>query len=303
MPRALAHDDQWTEADEAAFLRLPDISRTGSATYHDFSEWPDEARRRREERRISGVGVGAGSGAGAGLAYSPSAGPSFQDEVEAYRNEIRRVKSRVVPFQEPLLFALDHRLAKASSSLPAELQPVGPDHRLCVLIYGLDLKPAPHEVFTRLEVRFAYGRVKGLTYSMIPNTELEERFRAQTSVELAIGTGVSTGVPLAPFVSLDVGPSVGIKSHIAWHWEYQVLHAKVLTYGRQSNFAEWRIARNGLVGPIELRAIVRVPKMASQLPLSVTGVYKVRKLIPHWKRLRPARIRPCRRLAQLVLGE
>jgi hypothetical protein len=135
---------------------------------------------------------------------------------------------------------------------------------------------------------------------MIPSTELEERFRAQTTVDLAIATGISTGVPLAPFVSLDVGPSV--KSDIAWHWKYRVLKAKVVTHGQQSNFSEWKIARDGLVGALELRAIVRVPKQASAISLTLTGTYKVKKMLPHWGRLRPATIRPTRAKALIVPG-
>jgi hypothetical protein len=170
------------------------------------------------------------------------------------------VRSEVVPFEEPLLFPLDSRLIGAKLDLPPSAQPVGPRHRLCLLIYRFDLRPDWREVITAIEPCLTYIRPKALTYSMVPNTELEERFRAETGVDLAIVTEVGTGVPVAPFVHVVLGPHLGVKSSVAWNWQYRVLKATVVAYGQQSGFAEWEISRDGLVGPVELRAIVRVPK-------------------------------------------
>lgn len=288
----LDHEDLWTPADEAAFMRLPQISEIEARTYHDYAQWGEEANRTGTLEHRDTMAYRWGQ------KYPPSdprhvpLPSTFDERVENYRSEIRTIGSQVDPFQAPLAFALDNRRAKASRTIPVDDQPLSPGQRLCVLIYGVDLKPAPREVITRLELRLTYARSKALTFNMIPNTELEERFRAQSKVDLAMKTGVSTGIPLAPFVSLDVGPAVGVEANIAWNFQYRVLKAKVVTHGQQSNFAEWQIARDDLVGAIELRAIVRVPKQARALPLTLTGTYKVRKRVPHWKRLRPATIRP-----------
>ena len=293
----LPHVDVWTQADEQAFMRLPAVQKFRDRTIDELQEWSKTQQPDPAKRYKWGQKYGPND-----RCYKPWPG-SPDERVDRVRDEVRTVDSQMIPFQEPLLFSLNSRLLKHVLQLPAGAPAVGQNDRLCLLIYGFDLRPAETETIISVDPRLTYVRPKALTYNMVPNTELEERFRAKTSVNLGIAAKGSVGVPdiaVHPFVEVGAGAHAKVESSLIFHWQYRVLKANVINYGAQSDFAEWNISKQGLVGPLELRVLIRIPKGARRLLLEVTGNYKVSKRAWGWQRERTAEITPTQAKGQIA---
>ncbi len=232
---------------------------------------------------------------------------TYDQRLEILRNQVREIRSEVIPFGEPLVYSFQDRLAGAVLSLPDGLAPVGPEDQVCLLSYGFDLRPDSDEVITRIKPRLTYSDPTGLTYAMVPNTELEERFRAQASVELGVAGEGAAGMPkvsVAPFLQVAAEATAKSKVSLLWRWQYRVLKAKVLAYGKQSEFAEWDIAKAGLIGQLELKVILRLPRNTEKLTLGVSGSYLVRKKrFKGFKRPREAKLDPVVVAGKLVSPE
>jgi len=292
----LPHVDVWTQADEQAFMLLPDVQKFRHRAIDELEEWSETQTDPTKAYRW-GQKYGPND-----RNYKPYPG-SPAERVEEVRDQVRKVDSRIIPFQEPLLFSLNSRLLKRVLQLPAGAPTVGQNDRLCLLIYGFDLRPAETEKIVSVDLRLTYIRPKALTYNMFPNTELEERFRAKTSVNLGIAAKGSVGVPdvaVHPFVEVGASAHAEVESGLIFHWQYQVLKANVINYGTQSDFAEWSISKQGLVGPLELRVLIRIPKEARRMLLEVTGNYKVTKRAWGWQRERIAEITPTQAKGQIT---
>ena len=294
MVEALAHTDTWTAADEEALLSLPEVAEIPQKIAAETQWWHEQDKG--EEKGLRGKKYRWGQ-------PHPPSDPRHvpipltdEQRLDMLRNQVREIRSAVVPFGEPLVYSFEDRLAGAALKLPAGLAPVGPKDQVCLLSYGFDLRPDEDEVITRIKPKLTYSAPVGLTYSMIPNTELEERFRAQANVELGFTGELGAGVPdlsVAPFVQIAGQANAKTETSLLWRWRYRVLKAKVLSYGTQSKFAEWDIARDGLVGQLELQVILRLPRKAKKLTLEVSGSYSVKKKrFKAFKRQRDAVVDP-----------
>lgn len=293
----LPHTDDWTEADERAFERLPQVQEIWIKAGKEISEW---RKTQTDPNRYYYWGQ----------KYSPwdsryKPPPKMAEErLDVFRDEIRTILSEIVPFQEPLFFSLDSKLLNAALQLPHGAQAIGPDDRVCLMIYGFELRPHDTETIIGVDPRLAYLRPKAITYSMVPSTELEERFKAKANVNLAIAAEASAEVPeiaVPPFIEVKSGAHAKIEGGLAWHWQYRVLKATVVNHGTQSDFAEWKISKGGLIGQLELRTIIRVPKRARQVSLEITGGYRVKKRGIGWHRSRIAEITPTQVTGRIVL--
>jgi hypothetical protein len=296
---ALPHEDDWTEVDERALRRLPEVQELAMRTNDEISAWSAE---------VHGTDKADYWWGQEHPPWEPGHVPppqTFEERLQSIREDVRVVRSDIVPFEEPLLYALDSRVESAGLDLPSGVEPVGPRHRLCLMIYGFDLKPAEDEAITSVEPRLTYLRPKGLTYSMVPNSLLEERFHAKTRVALSIAGRTSAGIPgitVDPLVEAHAHGAAEAESVVSWQWEYRLLRATVETAGRQSSFAEWKISKKGLIGPLEVRVIIRLPRQARHLSLEVGGAYRVKKRRTGWKRERPARVFATKVRGEIVLG-
>lgn len=282
----LRHVDEWTDADERALLQLPRVDELMAKAAAAQNRWFEETQDRGRHYRW-------------GQKHPPwedghqAPPPSFDERLDVLRKEVRDVRSSVVPFQEPLVYCLDERAVGTLVPLPGSAAAVGPDDRLGVLIYGFDLRPADGETIVAIAPRLRYKRARCLTYAMVPNMELEERFKAETEVELTLGADAAIGIPsFSPAAGIGGSARAGgaVRSGVAWSWRYRVLRARVVTFGTQSDFAEWEIRRDDLVGALELRALLRIPKRVRSLDLAIDGTYVVKKRIAGWKRERVARL-------------
>jgi len=293
----LPHTDVWTEADERAFKQLPQTREIQIQANQEISQWT-------KTQKDPGVEYLWGQKYQPGDPRYKPFPPTAEERLDVFRDQIRTILSGVVPFQEPLLFSLDSKLLTAALQLPHGAQAIGPEDRVCLMIYGFDLRPHETETIVGVDPRLSYLRPKALTYSMVPNTDLEERFKAKANVDLAIAAKASAESPeiaVPPFIEVKAGARANVEGGLTWHWQYRVLKATVVNHGSQSGFAEWQISKDGLVGPLELRAIIRVPKKARQLSMEITGGYRVKKRGLGWHRSRSATIDPIQVTGQIVL--
>lgn len=292
----LPHVDEWTDADERALLRLPRVEELRTQVSEAHDRW-------HKGTQDKGLHYWWGQ---KHAPWEPGYQPppaSFDDRLEVVREEVRGIRSSVVPFQEPLVYCLDERAIGSLTPLPASAAAVGPADRLGVLLYGFDLRPADGETIVAVAPRLRYRRARCLTYSMVPNTELEERFKAETEVALTLGADAAIGTPSfspAPGIGASAQATAGLSSGVAWRWRYRVLRARVVTFGTQSDFAEWEIRRDDLVGALELRALLRIPKRVRSLELAIDGRFIVRKKLAGWKRERVARLVESRAKGRVV---
>ncbi|HYQ77963.1 MAG TPA: hypothetical protein VEP91_02510 [Solirubrobacterales bacterium] len=302
---ALNHTDTWTAADEEALLALPEVAEIPQKVAGETQWWYEQDKGEEKGARDKAYRWGQ---------PHPPSDPRHvhiplteEQRLDILRKQVREIRSVVVPFGEPLVYSFEDRLAGAALKLPANMAPVGPKHQVCLLSYGFDLRPDEDEVITRVKPKLTYSTPAGLTYSMVPNTELEERFRAQTNVELGFAGEFGAGVPqlsVAPFVQVAGQAHAKTETSLLWRWRYRVLKAKVVAYGTQSEFAEWDIARDGLVGQLELHVILRLPRKAKKLALEVSGSYSVKKKrFKAFKRQRDAVVDPIVVAGKLVTAE
>jgi hypothetical protein len=288
-----AHVDGWTDEDERALRRHRRVKELRAGPGPHVSLWPDSEHGILGRQRAFGFEYPTD-------ALRPA---SFEDRLGLVRNEVRSIRSEVVPYQEPLLYPLPHGLLGDALQLPKDVQPLRRQDQCCLMLFGMGLRPGEGETITSINLRLTYVRPRGLTYSMIPNTELEERFHASTAVELAIATEGAAGlpeVPIAPLMTARVQAGGGVRVGVAWHWRYSVLHATVVNHGAQSGFAEWTISKNGLIGPLELRVLLRIPMTSTRLSLDVSGGYEVRKRF--WRRRQRATIVATKVRGHVVAG-
>jgi hypothetical protein len=301
---ALTHKDTWTAADEEALLALPEVAEIPQKVAAETQWWHEQDK---------GEGKGPRKKYRWGQPHPPSdprhvpTPLTDEERLDSLRKQVKEIRSAVVPFGEPLVYSFEDCFAGSALKLPVGLAPVGPKDQVCLLSYGFDLRPDEDEAITRIKPKLTYRAPAGLTYSMIPNTELEERFRAQSNVELGFtgkfGAGVP-GVSIAPFVQVAGQANAEAETSLLWRWRYRILKAKVLAYGKQSEFAEWDIARDGLVGQLELQVILRLPRKAKKLTLEVSGSYSVKKKrFKAFKRQRDAVVDPIVVAGKLVPAE
>jgi hypothetical protein len=214
--------------------------------------------------------------------YRNVRGPQLDNPwVIATKFELQNVRTRMVPNQEPLLLPLLKYFEAAGKAVPPELAVIAGGRSLYLLIYGADFHYVKGERLKEARLRLDFtGRKTFSAYSLFPNDEFQERFRSETKVQVGVLADGSIGVPPLPVgggATVAAGVKASIESSTAFHWEYKVLKAKVVTHGIQSAFAEWSLfgpRRN--VGRLEVRVVLIGPKNVDRVPISVNGDFVVR---------------------------
>jgi hypothetical protein len=202
-----------------------------------------------------------------------------------------RPASEIVPAEQPLILPLVPYLRKSKQPIPPDIAVLAKQYDFYLVKYGLDAIRRGKERFESLEFRVDYP-AQQLTITMTPDTELETRFSARSSVRVGVNASLSFQVPeiaVAPVASLGGGAGADVATNLIYSWDYRVLRAEVIATGAKSSYSQWIINRpQELVGALECAAVLRVPVGAKELSFSISGSYAVRSGIAWWKR-RPTR--------------
>jgi hypothetical protein len=211
-----------------------------------------------------------------------------KDPVTA-RNILLNPKSTFKIGEQPFVLPLLPYLTAAQQQVQPEIQVLKEQYNLYMIKYGIDAKPQDKERFSKVELRLDYPDRQGfITFSMIPDTELEERFSAQAKIKVGLDPYLKfkvPDIPLEPGSAVGGGVELATTAGFLLHWDYKPLAAKVIALGKKSLYAEWTIEKpKQMAGSVELATILCVPKNVSELPITVEGYYCLERGIWWWQR-------------------
>lgn len=210
------------------------------------------------------------------------------DPVNAY-NILMNPKSTLRVGERPFVLPLLSYLTTAQRQVPADIQVLSQQYDIYLIKYGVDAKPKGKEKFAEVELVLDYPNDQGfLTYSMAPDTELEEKFSAKTKVKVGLDTSLKfrvPDVPIQPGMSVGGGVDVSNESDFVLYLEYKLLAAKVIALGMSSSYVEWTIKKPlQMIGSVGLATVLCVPKGIKKLPINVKGYYCLKRGILWWQR-------------------
>ena len=208
---------------------------------------------------------------------------------EIARKVILTPKSSLRVAERPFVLPLVEFLNTAKKNIPPEIQILNKQYDIYLIKYGVDAKPVGKEKFSELELQMDYPNDQGFqTYSIIPDTEIEERFSARTDVTVGLDPNLKFKVPdinLGQGFALGGDVHLSTESEFILHWNYKLLSAKVVAVGIRSSYVEWTIKKpNQMIGSVELSTVLCVPKSIKKLPIEVTGYYRLERGILWWQR-------------------
>lgn len=220
---------------------------------------------------------------------------------------IKAVNSSMKPNEEPIAFPLAPYYKQLITPMPFEIQQLSLTHNLYLLCYGFDLEPAKGEQIVKVILRLKYpAGTSFLTYSMSPDTDIEQTTLAHAKVVLGLDPTLKFRIPEiapAPGIKVGGGVSVGADIGVLLKWEYRVLKAKVIATGVLTGGAKWEMVREGLLGSVPVWAVIRAPKRSRTLRISVDGWFQVKKNVLHWLRSREVDVAPATVTATLLSPE
>ena len=195
--------------------------------------------------------------------------------------------------ERPFVLPVLSYLSAAGKQVPPEIQVLKEQYNLYLIKYGVNAKPRGKETFAEVELRLDYPDDKGfLTYSIIPDTEIEERLGIKSNVRVGLDTSFKVTVPdvdLMPgLMKLGGGVELAAENDLIFHWEYKALSARVIAIGIKSSYVEWTIRKpKKMIGSVELSTVICVPRSVKELPITVKGCYRLERGIWWWKRETP----------------
>jgi len=96
-----------------------------------------------------------------------------------------RPKLRI--FEQPFVLPLLPYLEEAEQAIPPEIRILCQQHDFYLIKYGFDALPQGKERFTKVDIHIDYPDDQGfLTRDLVPDTQIEERFRAEGKVTVAL---------------------------------------------------------------------------------------------------------------------
>jgi hypothetical protein len=194
--------------------------------------------------------------------------------------------SEILPADEPFVLPLLPYLEAAGQQLPPDVRVQADRHAFYLVKYGLNAVPREKERFESLELRVDYP-AGHLTHTLTPDTDLETRFAAKSSVTLGLDGSLRFEVPTVQ-VATGVGAGAGVKaeghSELLYSWEHRVMRARIIATGAKSNYSQWIIEDpKDVVGSVEFAVVLRVPLHAESLSFTMSGQYAVATGIAWWK--------------------
>jgi hypothetical protein len=203
------------------------------------------------------------------------------------RNSLLNPKSTFSIAEQPFVLPLLSYLTAAQQQVPSEIQVLKEQYNLYLIKYSIDANPQEKEQFTRVELHLDYP-TGHLTFSMIPDTTVEETMNARSKTKVALDPHLKFAIPdviLKPGVSVGGGIEVATDTTFLLSWEYRPLRAKVIALGAKSSYAQWIIEQpKQMIGSIELVTVLCVPKGVREMPIEVKGSYRLARGIWWWQR-------------------
>lgn len=189
------------------------------------------------------------------------------------------------PFVLPLLAYLE----AAEQKVPPEVKALRENQSFYLIKYGIDVKPENKEKFVKVLLHLEYPAKQGfLTFSMLPDTEVEQNFGAQAKITVGVDPHLKFRVPdvnLQPGLSVGGGIQAATDASFLLNLSYHPLQAKLVALGEKSSYVEWHIENPArLLGSVEFSTIVSVPKGTKSLPLNVKGHYTLERGILWWQK-------------------
>jgi hypothetical protein len=205
------------------------------------------------------------------------------------RNILLNPKSTFDIGERPFVLPLLPYLSSTGHQVPAEIRLLSEQFDLFLVKYGVDATPQGKEKFAEVKLSLDYPDNQGfLTYSMIPNTELEEIFVAKG--EGAVGLDLNLKfkvpeIPVQPGLVIGAGITASSKSNILLNLEYKALVAKVIAVGVNSSYVRWTIRKpQQMIGSVGFTFVLCVPQGRKELPITVEGYYCLERGILWWQR-------------------
>lgn len=251
---------RWTDQDDAAFWELwPDYTAASSSSRGHFRTGYDPDQ------------VAAGQ--------SPVPSIGFITE---QKQRLQNVATHIVAHQVPLAFPLMPYLRRLGARIPPDIAALALHGAPYLLTYGFDVVPGDGEKLDRVTITLHYpGRGRYVNLSLAPDTLLQESVAANAEVRAAVDAGLTIGIPsvqLPAAAELAGGVSTGVSAGVLVHFSYRRVNAKILTTGVRQSEATWDFKDpTGLVGRVDLYAVLLAPKTAKYLRIAVSGGFAVRK--------------------------
>jgi hypothetical protein len=205
------------------------------------------------------------------------------------RNILLNPKSTFRIFEQPFVLPLLPYFAAAKQQVPPEIEVLKNQYDLYLVKYGVDVNPQGKEKFAKVDLHLDYPMGQGFfTLSMIPDSELVERFSAKSKITVGLDPHLNFKVPdinLKPGVEVGGGMRLAVESDLLIHWEYTMLTANVIALGAKGSYVQWIIEKpKQMVGSVELATVLCAHKGLKELPVTVTGYYRLERGIWWWQR-------------------
>lgn len=191
--------------------------------------------------------------------------------------------------EQPFVLPLLEYLEAVEHQIPPDIKVLKEKGAFYLIKYGIDVKPEGKEKFTKILLHLEYPTNQGfLTYSMTPDTELEEKFSAKAKVKVGLDSHLKFRVPdieLKPGVGVGGGVEASAETNFLINLSYTPVEAKLVALGEKSSYAEWHVEKpKRMIGSVEFSTVLYVPKDTQELPLTVDGYYILERGIGWWKR-------------------
>ena len=202
-------------------------------------------------------------------------------------------QSKIELGEKPFVLPLIPYIKAAGEAIPPDVKLLSKQYDCFLIKYGLNAVLQDKERFVKVEFKVDYPKEQ-VTYSLAPNTELEEKVSARIGATIGIDPHLGFRVPDVDLGSINVGggASAGIDTGFFYEWEYKPLQAKVITTGAKSSYAQWIINEpKRMIGDIEFSTVMLVPREQQEMTFTVTGQYDVSRGILWWNRVTPMLLR------------
>jgi hypothetical protein len=278
-PVIFEQQPQWTDSDEAALQVLlkkkagREANLALQLSFHDAMA------------RFSALGIAS---------YVGSESLELPDNL-LRETILKPVSSVLAPQAEILAFPVLPYLAHLGVAAPPEVAAISRDYSVYLLSYGADVEARMGEQIRKVELHLSYPQgERYLTLELSPTTEVEELARGHVDLRVGVTPRLSVEVPkvhLHPGMAIGGGVEASLDAGFAFHWRYRALNATIVAWGRRNPYARWKVTKpEAAVMGLEVKALLRAPKGAREVPIKVDGWLAVRHWWKDWRRIRNVRV-------------
>lgn len=234
----------------------------------------------------------------------PASIDPLSDPVAARTVLFEPPKSELEPSERPFVLPLVQYLDAADQHIPPDIKVLNRQWDFYLVRFGLNAIPRAKERFGEVELRFSYHEEDGcLSFSLNPDSELEDRFAARASVTFGITPSLGFSIPSIQANHFRAGgdASADLDLGLIYKWECKPLRARVVATGVKSSYARWIIsASEPLIGSVELSVVLGAPKGRDVLRYEISGRYEIDRGWAWWKKKIPVTLRPSK-MVSIVL--